>query len=82
MHRSRRGGWVSSGNNVKMLATYGDDFSTRILIFLMMNLKLYVVAQSSKGDVYKSRGPLEAVHVKPGKVLFRAGKREVSVANY
>ena len=90
MHRSRQGGWVSSGDNVKVLATYGDDFPTlmikasKALVFSLDDPQLICGGSIIQKETFINLGHfLEAAHIKPGKVLLGLGsKEEVSPGVY
>lgn len=87
MNQSRRGGWQSAGDNVKVLATYNDDFSTIMSKMIMaqdcsFDESLLICCGSLiKQETFVNLGHFfEAAHVKPGKLLFGiASHREVSI---
>ena len=86
-----RTGWVSRGDNVKVLATYGDDYATlllkasKALVFSDDDDPQLICGGSiiPKTTFVNLGHFLEAAHVKPGKVLFGIGsKQEVSTNDF
>ena len=77
MVRSRKGGWISCGNNVKVLSTYSDDYDTMVhrltaaLNFSEEDPLLVCGGSVIQRDVFRDLGHFfGAAHIRPGKALF------------
>lgn len=77
MHRSRNGKWQSDGDNVKVLATYSDDYAALVTKMIEALGSSYTERVLVCGgaiipkETFVTLGHFfQAAHLKPGKVLF------------
>lgn len=85
MHKSRGGKWQSDGDNVKVLATYGDDYDTLVTKMIEAMGASYDEPLLVCGgaiipkETFVTLGHFfQAAHLKPRKALFGMALSEVS----